>query len=93
MAFQKLKEAKVVDLAKKGYDIVKDELSGNPSQRKHLEYTAPPSWSGERSTRTDLVIAPTRQSMWSKVKEKVNISSGPYFEDISGSLLHFLYFF
>ncbi|KAJ0111382.1 hypothetical protein Patl1_01777 [Pistacia atlantica] len=82
VAFQKLKEAKVVDLAKKGYDIVKDELSGNPSKRKHLEYTAPPSWSGERSTRTDLAIAPTRQSIWSKVKEKMQ--SYPVFKRISG---------
>ncbi|XP_044491811.1 mitochondrial import inner membrane translocase subunit TIM44-2-like [Mangifera indica] len=82
MAFQKLKEAKVVNLVKKGYDIVKDELSGNPSKRKHLEHTAPPSWKGERSTRTDLVIAPTRQSMWSKVKEKMH--SYPVFKRISG---------
>lgn len=76
-AFQRLKEAKVVDLAKKGYDIVKDELSGNPSKRKHLEYTPPPSSTGERSTRTDIVVLPSKQSPWSKkweaFKEKVSL--------------------
>ncbi|KAJ4726883.1 mitochondrial import inner membrane translocase subunit TIM44-2-like [Melia azedarach] len=81
-AFQKLREAKVVDLAKKGYDIVKDELSGSPSKRKHLEYTPPPSWTGEKSTRTDLVITPSKQSMWSKVKEKMR--DYPVFRRIGG---------
>ena len=35
MAFQKLKEAKIVDMAKKGYDIVKEEISSNPTKRRH----------------------------------------------------------
>lgn len=92
----------MVDLAKKGYDIVKDELSGSPSKRKHLEYTPPPSWTGEKSTRTDLVITPSKQSMWSKVKEKVyfllvlcNISRcsihfyiSCHFSEINFSLFH-----
>ncbi|KAL5860060.1 hypothetical protein ACOSQ4_001356 [Xanthoceras sorbifolium] len=82
LAFQKLKEAKVVDLAKKGYDIVKDELSGNPSKRKHLEYNPPPSWTGERSARSDLVVAPSKQSIWSKLKEKMQ--DYPVFRRISG---------
>ncbi|KAI9180208.1 hypothetical protein LWI28_002296 [Acer negundo] len=82
LAFHKLKEAKVVDLAKKGYDIVKDEISGNPSKRKHLEYKPPPSWTGERSTRTDLVVAPSKQSIWSKLKEKMQ--HYPVFKRIGG---------
>ncbi|XP_052294153.1 mitochondrial import inner membrane translocase subunit TIM44-2 [Citrus sinensis] len=82
LAFQKLKEAKVVDLAKKGYDIVKDELSGSPSKRKHLEYTPSPSWTGEKSTRTDLVVTPSKKSMWSKLKEKMQ--GYPVFKRITG---------
>ncbi|XWS76256.1 hypothetical protein CRYUN_Cryun01aG0159700 [Craigia yunnanensis] len=86
LAFQRLKEAKVVDLAKKGYDIVKDELSGNPSKRKHLEYTPPPSSTAERSTRTDIVVLPSKQSRWSKkwgaFKEKMQ--GHPLFKRVSG---------
>ncbi|XP_065874114.1 mitochondrial import inner membrane translocase subunit TIM44-2-like [Euphorbia lathyris] len=65
-AFQKLKEAKVTDLVKKGYDVVKDELSGKPSQRKRLEYTPPPSFKGETSTRRDVAVLPSKQSRWNK---------------------------
>ncbi|XP_022758409.1 mitochondrial import inner membrane translocase subunit TIM44-2-like [Durio zibethinus] len=86
LAFQRLKEAKVIDLAKKGYDIVKDELRGNPSKRKHLEYTPPPSSAGERSMRTDIVVLPSKQSRWSKrweaLKEKVQ--GHPLFKHVSG---------
>ena len=75
MAFQKLKEAKVADLAKKGYDIVKDELNGSTSKKKHLQYT-PSTSTGERSTKTDIVIVQSKQSPWSKkweaFKEKVS---------------------
>ncbi|KAE8664865.1 Mitochondrial import inner membrane translocase subunit TIM44-1 [Hibiscus syriacus] len=86
LAFQRLKEAKVVDLAKKGYDIVKDELSDNPSKRKHLEYTAPPSSTGERSTRTDIVVFPSKQSRWSKKWEalKEKMQGHPLFKRVSG---------
>lgn len=79
MMFQKLKEAKVIDIAKKAYDVVKDELSGNPTKRKHLEHTPSPSWTGEKSTRTDLVVTQEKQSIWGKVKNKVNTSSFWYF--------------
>lgn len=65
-AFERLKNAKVVDLAKKGYDILKEELNGTPTNRKkHMEPAAPPE-TGERSTRTDVVIVPSKQSKWSK---------------------------
>ncbi|KAJ9169616.1 hypothetical protein P3X46_017785 [Hevea brasiliensis] len=75
LAFQRLKEAKVTDFVKKGYDVVKDDLYGNPNRRKHLEYTPPPSFKGEMSTRTDIVVLPSKQSQWSKknIKEKVFI--------------------
>ncbi|XVF21579.1 hypothetical protein REPUB_Repub12eG0101900 [Reevesia pubescens] len=86
LAFQRLKEAKVVDLAKRGYDIVKDELSANPSKRKHLEYTAPPSSTAERSTRTDIVVLPSKQSRWSKKWEafKEKMQGHPLFKRVSG---------
>ncbi|XP_048136556.1 mitochondrial import inner membrane translocase subunit TIM44-1-like isoform X5 [Rhodamnia argentea] len=61
--FQKLKEVKVVDLAKKGYDIVKDELSGSPSKRKHMDH-APTTSTVERSTRTDIVFAEDIKERW-----------------------------
>ncbi|XP_071724676.1 mitochondrial import inner membrane translocase subunit TIM44-2-like isoform X2 [Rutidosis leptorrhynchoides] len=84
-AFEKLKEAKVADLAKKGYDIVKDELSGTTSKRKHLEYT-PTTFTGERSTRTDVVILPSKQSRWGKKWEsfKEKMKGNPMFKRISG---------
>lgn len=71
MAFQKLKEAKIVDMAKKGYDIVKEEISSNPTKRRHV----PSKSNGETSTRTELVVMPSKQSWWIKkfdqFKEKV----------------------
>ncbi|XP_022771262.1 mitochondrial import inner membrane translocase subunit TIM44-2-like [Durio zibethinus] len=86
LAFQRLKEAKVVDLAKKGYDIVKDELSGNPSKRKHLEYAPPPSSTAERSTRTDIVVLPSKESRWSKKWEafKGKMQGHPLFKHVRG---------
>ncbi|CAK9140622.1 unnamed protein product [Ilex paraguariensis] len=89
LAFQKLKEAKPIDVAKKGYHIVKDELSGNPHKRKHLEYTASstgPSSQGERSSRTDVVVLPSKQSRWSKTWEafKEKTQGHPIFKRVSG---------
>ncbi|CAL0317000.1 unnamed protein product [Lupinus luteus] len=70
-AFQKLKEAKLVDVAKRGYGIVKEELSSNPTRRRRVPFTS----SGETSTRTELVVVHSKQSWWSKkfdeIKEKV----------------------
>ncbi|CAI0554474.1 unnamed protein product [Linum tenue] len=64
-AFQKLKEAKVTEIMKKGYDIVKDELNGNPNARKHLEFTP---FKGEISTKTDVV--PMSSPKQSRLNEK-----------------------
>ncbi|XP_021631305.1 mitochondrial import inner membrane translocase subunit TIM44-2 isoform X2 [Manihot esculenta] len=86
LAFQKLKEAKVTDFVKKGYDVVKDELYGNPSKRKHLERTPPPSFKGETSTRTDIVVLPTKQSRWSKKWEafRGKMQGHPLFKRFAG---------
>ncbi|XP_019234583.1 PREDICTED: mitochondrial import inner membrane translocase subunit TIM44-2-like [Nicotiana attenuata] len=68
--FQKIKEAKPVGFAKKGYDIILDELKGTPpGTRKHLEYSAPIQETlsnFETSTRTDVVVLPSKQSKWDK---------------------------
>ncbi|XP_028758376.1 mitochondrial import inner membrane translocase subunit TIM44-2 [Neltuma alba] len=61
-AFQKLKEAKLVNVAKKGYEIVKEELSDSPNRRRPVPSTP----SGETSARTELVIMPSKQSWWGK---------------------------
>ena len=70
---QKLKEAKLVNIAKQGYDIVKEELSSSPTKRRH----APSAPSGETSTRTELVVVPSKQSVWGKkweqFKDKVTL--------------------
>ncbi|KAL7176670.1 hypothetical protein ACSBR2_030087 [Camellia fascicularis] len=89
VAFQKLKEAKPIDLAKKGYDIVMDELSSNPNKRKRIEYGASSSTSSstiERSTSTDVAVVPLKQSKWSKKWEafKEKMQGHPIFKHMSG---------
>ncbi|XP_057544350.1 mitochondrial import inner membrane translocase subunit TIM44-2-like isoform X1 [Amaranthus tricolor] len=78
-AFQRLKEIKMADWAKKSYDIVKEELSGKPNRRKQMHYA---SSTGETSDRTEVVVVPVKQSPWSKkweeVKEKMR--SHPMFK-------------
>ncbi|KAI3700938.1 hypothetical protein L2E82_45579 [Cichorium intybus] len=64
-SFQKAKDAKVFDLAKKGYGFVKDELSGSPSKRKRAK-AASSQANVERSTRTDIVVVPVKQSKLNK---------------------------
>ncbi|KAJ4958705.1 hypothetical protein NE237_025816 [Protea cynaroides] len=85
-AFQKLKDAKVIDLAKKGYDTVKDELNGNPAKRRHVQNVASSPSAGERSTRTDIVVVPTKQSKWGKKWEafKVKMQGHPVFKRVTG---------
>lgn len=78
-AFERLKSTKLIDLTKRGYEIVKDELSGKPHKKKHLEYEPSASPKVEKSTRTDVVVLPSKQSRWSKkweaFREKVNFIS------------------
>ncbi|CAL5427429.1 unnamed protein product [Camellia sinensis] len=88
VAFQKLKEAKPIDLAKE-YDIVKDELSSNPNKRKRIEYGASSSTSSstvERSTSTDVAVVTLKQSKWSKKWEafKEKMQGHPIFKRMSG---------
>ncbi|CAL1408937.1 unnamed protein product [Linum trigynum] len=83
-AFQKLKEAKVTEIMKKGYDIVKDELNGNPNARKHLEFTP---FKGEISTKTDVVpMSSPKQSRlnekWQAFRKKMQ--GNPVFKRFSG---------
>ncbi|KAJ4877024.1 Mitochondrial import inner membrane translocase subunit TIM44-2 [Raphanus sativus] len=86
--FEKFKSSisSPLDLARKGLDIVKDELRGGSSRKKHLEYTPPPPFTGVRSTRTDLVFTPTQQSKlqtkWESLKEKMQ--AHPAFKRLSG---------
>ncbi|KAK4796080.1 hypothetical protein SAY86_028406 [Trapa natans] len=84
-AFERLKKVKVVDLAKKGYDILKEELNGTPTNRKKHMEAAPPPETGERSTRTEVVIVPSQQSKWSKKWEsfKEKMQGLPVFKRIS----------
>lgn len=85
LAFQKLKEAKITDFAKKGYDIVKDELRGTTTKKRHLQHnTSTPT--GERSTKTDIVIVPSKQSPWSKKWEafKEKLRRHPTFKRVTG---------
>ncbi|KAL2512545.1 Mitochondrial import inner membrane translocase subunit TIM44-2 [Abeliophyllum distichum] len=89
LAYSKLKEAKPIDLVKKGYDIVKEELKGNPNRRKRLEYDASSASSApkvERSTQTDVVVLPSKQSTWSKKWEafKEKMQGHPIFKRVSG---------
>ncbi|TVU37770.1 hypothetical protein EJB05_11105, partial [Eragrostis curvula] len=73
-AFAKLKDTRVSTLAKQGYEIVKDELSSTSGRKKkHPRHaSAAPV---EKSTRTDLVIVPTKKSVlsekWEALKNKM----------------------
>ncbi|KAL3813971.1 hypothetical protein ACJIZ3_015239 [Penstemon smallii] len=89
LAFNKLKEAKPIDMVKKGYDILKDELKGNPNRRKRLEYdasSAAPTPNIEKSSRTEIVVLPSKQSPWSKKWEalKNKMRGHPVFKRVSG---------
>ncbi|XP_021768925.1 mitochondrial import inner membrane translocase subunit TIM44-2-like [Chenopodium quinoa] len=83
-AFKKLKEAKVADLAKKSYTIVKEELSGKPKRRKRMQYSSSSS-TGETSDRTEVVVVPVKQSPWSKKWEslKEKMRGSPMFKRVT----------
>ncbi|XP_059302407.1 mitochondrial import inner membrane translocase subunit TIM44-2 [Lycium ferocissimum] len=85
-AFQKIKEAKPVDLAKRGYGIILEELKGTPGKRKRLERSAPTSSNFERSTRTDVAVLPSKQSKWNKKWEafKDKMQGHPVFKRFTG---------
>ncbi|CAA6668135.1 unnamed protein product [Spirodela intermedia] len=85
-AFQKLKEAKVIDLAKKGYDVVKDELTSSPARRRRMQGSHNSTSNEGRSTRKDIVIVPSKQSRlgkkWEALKDKMR--GHPIFKRVSG---------
>ncbi|KAL0541926.1 hypothetical protein IC582_022007 [Cucumis melo] len=85
-AFERLKSTKLIDLAKRGYEVVKDELSGKPHKKKHLEYEPSASPKVERSTRTDVVVLPSKQSRWSKKWEafREKIQDHPVYKRVTG---------
>ncbi|KAJ9561388.1 hypothetical protein OSB04_006548 [Centaurea solstitialis] len=86
-SFQTAKDAKVLDLAKKGYDIVKDELNGSSSKRKRAKAASAASHANvERSTRTDVAIVAVKQSRFSKKWEafKAKMQGHPVFKRVSG---------
>lgn len=75
-AFAKFKDTKVSTLAKQGYEIVKDELSSSSSRKKkHQARHAAAKL--EKSTRTDLVLTPTKKTVlsekWEAFKNKVSL--------------------
>ncbi|KAG9154331.1 hypothetical protein Leryth_000768 [Lithospermum erythrorhizon] len=89
MAFQKLKEAKPVDFIKKGVDIVKEELKGNPNKRKRILHEPSSESSSakvEKSTRTDIVVLPSNKSRFRKTYEDIRekMRSHPIFQRFSG---------
>ncbi|XP_050108672.1 mitochondrial import inner membrane translocase subunit TIM44-2-like [Malus sylvestris] len=75
-AFSRVKEAKITDLARKGYDIVRDELSGTTTKRKHLEFDPSSTPKVETSSRTDVVAVP--RSRWSKKWEAFRMKMQGY---------------
>ncbi|KEH30606.1 import inner membrane translocase subunit TIM44-2 [Medicago truncatula] len=66
-SFQKLKDAKIVDITKKGYGILREELSSDPPKRRRVRSTP----SGEISTKTDLVVIPSNLSFWSQMCDEI----------------------
>ena len=77
-AFVKLKETKVVELAKKGLYAVKEELTSSPaSQRKRMQNMYKPTAGEEMSSKRDIVIVPSKQSKlgkkWEAFKQKVSL--------------------
>uniref|UniRef100_A0A804K445 Tim44-like domain-containing protein n=1 Tax=Musa acuminata subsp. malaccensis TaxID=214687 RepID=A0A804K445_MUSAM len=85
-AFRKLTEAKITNLARKGYEIVKDELSSNQTRKKRMQYASASVSSEPRSTRTDIVVVPTKKSIlgekWEAFKKKMH--DHPIFKHVSG---------
>ncbi|KAL6194179.1 hypothetical protein ACLB2K_035263 [Fragaria x ananassa] len=84
--FHRFKEAKVIDMAKKGYDILKDELNDNPIKKKHLGFDPSSIPRIEKSATSDVAIVPTKQSRlrkkWEAFRMKMQVN--PLVKRISG---------
>jgi len=67
-----------MDVTKKGYDIVKEELTSTPSRRRRMQNAASASAYKERSSATSIVPVAVKQTRWGKkweeLKEKVDRS-------------------
>lgn len=87
-AFQKLKDTKVSNMAKKGFEMVKDELiSDSKTKTKRMQQAAAAAASsGERSTRTEVVVVPMKRSIlgekWETLKQKMQ--GHPMFKKVTG---------
>ncbi|XP_042421170.1 mitochondrial import inner membrane translocase subunit TIM44-2-like isoform X1 [Zingiber officinale] len=85
-AFQKIKETKISNLAMRGYNLVKDELTANPNSRKRMQYASASVSSEPRSMRTDITVVPSKKSIlgekWEAFKKKMH--SHPIFKRLSG---------
>ncbi|XP_050364479.1 mitochondrial import inner membrane translocase subunit TIM44-2-like [Argentina anserina] len=84
--FHRFREAKFVDMAKKGYEIIRDELNGSPSKKKHLGCDPSSIPRVERSATSDVAIVPTKQSPLSKKWEaiKMKMQGNPLYKRING---------
>jgi import inner membrane translocase subunit TIM44 len=74
-AFAKLRDTRVSTYAKQGYEIFKDELSSSSSRKKRNHARHASAGTVEKSTRTELVIVPTKKSVlgekWEAFKNKM----------------------
>lgn len=74
-AFQKIKETKISNLAMRGYNLVKDELTSNPNRRKRMQYASTSVSSEPRSMRMDITVVPSKKTIlgekWEAFKKKV----------------------
>ncbi|KAJ6834962.1 mitochondrial import inner membrane translocase subunit TIM44-2 [Iris pallida] len=86
LAFQKLRDTKASELARKGYDVVKEELSSNPSSRRRVQYTSTTKSSGVGSDKTEIVFVPAKQSRLGEKWEafKTKMQGHPLFKRVSG---------
>uniref|UniRef100_A0A0D6R7W3 Tim44-like domain-containing protein n=1 Tax=Araucaria cunninghamii TaxID=56994 RepID=A0A0D6R7W3_ARACU len=89
-ALKSLKEAKIIDVTKKGYNLVKDELTSTPSRRRKMESAAAASTYKERSSATSMVPVAAKQTRWGKkweeFKEKARVN--PLFKRVMGISEH-----
>ncbi|KAH9300681.1 hypothetical protein KI387_012264, partial [Taxus chinensis] len=85
-ALKSLKETKLVDVTKKGYNLVKDELTSTPSRRKKIESAAAASAYKERSSATTIVTVGAKQTRWEKKWEafKEKARRNPVLKRVTG---------
>eukprot|EP01018_Ginkgo_biloba_P013076 Gb_41428 [translate_table: standard] len=91
-ALKSLKDAKILDVTRKGYIFVKEELSSTPSRRQRLQNAAAAAASTtmEKSSATDIVPAAAKQTRWGKKWEefKEKARGHPLFKHVRGITEH-----